>query len=162
MSGSSTSSSPRTRRSGIDWGYRVVSPDEIAGRLADPDVDPRLWRVAWDDDAVAGIVRPVIYPEENGRFGWRRVWIDRLSVRRPWRRRGLGRALLVAGLAAGLERGMTLAALNVDGDNTTGALGMYERLGFVRDHAMVAYRMPVEQPAVARGPAGRDGDGSDA
>jgi mycothiol synthase len=137
------------------WGHHAESPDEPEAMLADPDADPSLWRVAWDGDAIAGLVRPIVYADENERFGRRRVWIDRLSVRRPWRRRGLGRALLVAGLLAGRERGMTSAGLGVDTDNTTGALGMYERLGFVRGPAVVAYRKPLVVP---RGVTDGDGD----
>jgi len=126
------------------WGHHPTSGEEMAGILADPSCDPGLWRVAWDGREIAGAVRPMVFAEENEHFGRRRVWIDRLSVRRPWRRRGIGRALLVASLASARERGLTSAALGVDMDNTTGALGLYERLGFVRAGGMVAYRKPFE------------------
>ena len=125
------------------WGHHLTTDDEKARILADPSVDPMLWRVAWDGDEIAGVVRPMIFAEENAHFGRRRIWIETLSVRRPWRRRGVARALLTAALVGGGERGMTSAGLGVDTDNTTGALGLYERLGFVREGATVAYRKPL-------------------
>ncbi len=125
------------------WGHHPTTADEKAGILAEPSTDPRLWRVAWDGDEMAGVVRPMIFAEENAHFGRRRIWIDTLSVRRPWRRRGVARALLTAALVAGRDRAMTSAALGVDTDNTTGALGLYERLGFVRAGTTVAFRKPL-------------------
>jgi mycothiol synthase len=128
------------------WGQHPTTDDEKAAILADPSTDPGLWRVAWDGEEMAGVVRPMIFAEENAHFGRRRIWIETLSVRRPWRRRGVARALLTAALVAGRERGMTSAGLGVDTDNTTGALGLYERLGFVRAGATVAYRKSLEDP----------------
>jgi mycothiol synthase len=134
------------------WGHHDMSAVEAAAALAEPELDPTLWRIAWDGAAIAGVVRPIVYAEENARFGRRRVWIDRVSVRREWRGRGLGTALLVAALAEARGRGLTSAALGVDTDNTTGALRLYERLGFSRGPATVAYAKPFGTEAA---PAGR-------
>jgi len=38
---------------------------------------------------------------------------------------------------------MTEAMLGVDAENPTGALGLYEGLGFEVDHRSVAYRRPI-------------------
>ena len=59
--------------------------------VATPDLDPSLWLVAWDGDQVAGAAINVIH---GGAWGE----TDDLFVRRPWRKRGLGRALLVGSL----------------------------------------------------------------
>jgi len=57
-------------------------------------------------------------------------------VRRPWRRRGLASALIVSALAGLRDAGMTEAMLGVDTENPSGALHLYESLGFgVREHA---------------------------
>ena len=53
-----------------------------------------------------------------------------LGVLKPFRSQGIGKALLVAGLERLKSRSMTEAELGVDTDNTTGALHLYERLGF--------------------------------
>jgi ribosomal protein S18 acetylase RimI-like enzyme len=50
-------------------------------------------------------------------------------VLRPWRRRGLGRALLLQAFAAFRERGLARAALGVDAESLTGANRLYESAG---------------------------------
>jgi mycothiol synthase len=120
------------------WGHHAMTGDDAATALAEPDLDPSLWRLAWDGDAIAGVIRGIVYAEENARLGRRRVWIDRLSVRRPWRGQGVARALMLAVMADARERGLTSAWLGVDTENTTGALGLYERLGFERRSTVMA------------------------
>lgn len=56
-------------------------------------------------------------------------YVSALGVRRPWRHRGLGLALLRNALRAFRARGMTRAGLDVDGENLTGAVRLYERAG---------------------------------
>ena len=51
-------------------------------------------------------------------------------MRRPWRRRGLARALTAASLVTFRERGLDEGMLGVDSENPNGALGLYEGLGF--------------------------------
>ena len=108
-----------------------------------PDTDPTLWQVAWDGGQVAGSVLPTIYAKENRTLGAHRGVLDHVSVRRPWRRRGVARALIVAALEGLRERGMTSANLGVDADNPNGALGLYESLGFNTTKRMMAWRRPL-------------------
>jgi mycothiol synthase len=63
-----------------------------------------------------------------------------VSVRRPWRRRGLASALIARSMVVLRGRGMAIAALGVDAENPTGALGVYERLGFRPHRTWVTYR----------------------
>ncbi|NJD30136.1 MAG: GNAT family N-acetyltransferase [Chloroflexi bacterium] len=108
--------------------------------FADPETDTTLWRVAWDGDEVAGLSMNTIYAEENERLGIRAGWLEQVSVRRPWRRRGLGAAIIAASLRTFREQGMNEAMLGVDAENPTGALALYERLGFTRHRAFRIYR----------------------
>lgn len=112
------------------WGRRDWTDATFAALLDEPDLDLSLWRVAWDDTEVAGVVTTWIIEEENAKLGLRRGWLGHVSVRRPWRRRGLAAALILSACVAVRERGMTEAALGVDAASLTGALGLYERLGF--------------------------------
>lgn len=130
------------------WGYTPTLPEDIEGYLDDPRQDLALWQVAWDGDEVAGSVMPLIDGAENARFGRRRGWIDSVSVRRPWRRRGVARALLVRGLEALRDRGLDEAILGVDADNPQGALGLYESVGFRLHRRSAVYRKPAP-PALA-------------
>jgi mycothiol synthase len=56
-------------------------------------------------------------------------WVDAIGVRRPWRGRGIARALLLRSFAALVERGATWAMLNVDAESATGATRLYESVG---------------------------------
>jgi mycothiol synthase len=109
------------------------------------DLDTDLWVVAWDRDEIAGVVQTWIWQGENEQLGVKRGWLEHISVRRPWRRRGLGRAITAEALRRLRAAGMTDAMLTVDGDNPTGALGLYEGLGFVVDQRSSDYVRTVER-----------------
>jgi ribosomal protein S18 acetylase RimI-like enzyme len=113
---------------------------------ADPLADPTLWRIAWDGEEVAGQVRAYIDPESNARTGRLTGWTEYISVRRPWRRRGLARALLADSLRAVRDAGMTEAALSVDAGNENGALALYESLGFAVHRSEVIFHRPMPAP----------------
>jgi mycothiol synthase len=83
--------------------------------------DPTLWWLAWDGDELAGYVIPVC-----GELG---AEIGDLAVRRPWRRRGLGRALLLTAFRTLRDRGQTVVRLYVDAQNVTNAVRVYESAG---------------------------------
>jgi len=87
--------------------------------------DPALWRVAWDGGEVAGCVLPDPSRGADTSLGWVRI----LAVREPWRRRGLGEALLRRALHEHYDRGLHRAGLGVDAENPTGAVALYERVG---------------------------------
>lgn len=123
------------------WGYREQTDADLERTFGSPDLDTSLWRVAWDGDEVAGVVVTTVPRAENAELGTKRGWLDRISVRRQWRKRGLASALIVSAMAGLLERGLNTAMLGVDAENPTGALRLYEGLGFrVVDHGEVLSR----------------------
>jgi ribosomal protein S18 acetylase RimI-like enzyme len=77
-------------------------------------------------------------------LGVKRAWLDSVFTRRAWRRRGLARALMVRSFHLLRDRGMEVAALGVDAENPTGALGLYESLGFSVTERMTAWRRRLE------------------
>jgi ribosomal protein S18 acetylase RimI-like enzyme len=81
-----------------------------------------------------------VFRDENERLGVRRGWLEHVSVRRPWRRRGLAAALIADSLRGLRERALDEAALGVDAENPTGALRLYESLGFYRYRTGISYR----------------------
>jgi len=92
---------------------------------------------------VAGQVRSFINHKENAEQGRLRGYTECISVGRPWRRRGLARALILSSLRILKERGMTEAALGVDTENISGALRLYERCGFRPARSGAVYRKPL-------------------
>ena len=126
------------------WGEAEWTEADWERFEAEPDhEDPYLWRVAWDADEIAGVVRTTVPVAENERHGRRRVYVAGVSVRRPWRRRGLARALLAGSLIGAREAGYTAASLGVDTDSPTGATGLYRSLGFEPERTFVAWRKPL-------------------
>ena len=129
------------------WGGFDSSDEALQGWIESPEFDPSLWVVAFDGDEIAGGVLNGIYPEENEALGVRRGWLDSVFTRRQWRRRGLARALIARSLMLLRERGMTSAVLGVDADNPSGALGLYESVGFKVEERFTAWRKPMEDVA---------------
>lgn len=126
------------------WGG-FDSSDEALRRWTDrPSFDPALWVVAWEGDQVAGASVNAIDTEENEMLGVKRGWLHSIFTRRPWRRRGLARALIARSLVLLRERGMDTGILGVDADNPTGALGIYERIGFAVEERSTAWRKPFD------------------
>ncbi|MGH2515177.1 MAG: GNAT family N-acetyltransferase, partial [Ktedonobacterales bacterium] len=76
---------------------------------------------AMDGDQIAGF--SLCRPEEG--MGW----VDDLGIRRPWRRRGLALALLLASFGEFYRRGERVVGLSVDAQSLTGATRLYEKAG---------------------------------
>ena len=90
-------------------------------KLGREEFDPSLWHIAWDGDQIAGYAQ-TRYRNEIG-------WVGNLGVRRPWRKRGLGEALLLYSFNEFYKRGMTRIGLGVDASNATGATRLYQKVG---------------------------------
>ena len=125
------------------WNNREMGDDAFATTFAHEELDTGLWVVAWDGDQIAGVVQNWIWAEENAGLGVSRGWLEHISVRRPWRRRGLARAITAESLRRFREKGLAQGMLGVDSENPTGALGLYEGLGFEVMQRSFAYRRSV-------------------
>jgi mycothiol synthase len=89
------------------------------------DFDPSLWLLAEEDAEIAGISLCAAHFSGEPKVGR----VATLAVRRPWRRRGLGLALLHHSFRELKERGFDEVRLEVDGESLTGAVRLYERAG---------------------------------
>ena len=119
------------------WEHRDTPIEEWRKWMVDvPSFDPSFWFVAWDGDEIAGLSLCRVDASGDPRHGHVRV----LAVRRPWRRRGLGTALLLHSFLDMKRRGMTKASLGVDAENTTGAVRLYERAGMTVEQRHDVYR----------------------
>jgi len=90
-------------------------------RFDDPEFDPSLWAIAWYGKEIAG------YSINRYRMGI--GWIRTLGVRPPWRKRGLGEALLFYSFGEYYRRGMRTIGLGVNANNPTGATRLYQKVG---------------------------------
>jgi mycothiol synthase len=125
------------------WGHKPLTDEAYEQYRHSPQFKPDLWQVAWDGDQIAGGVLNFIDEEANKQFNLKRGWTDPIFTRRPWRKRGLARALLMRSLRMFKEMGMTEAALSVDSQNPSGALGFYESCGFKLETRSAFYEKEV-------------------
>ncbi len=122
------------------FGWSESSDERFAAFLEEPETDPDLWLVAFDGDEVAGAVLNGIHSSPEGD---RSGWLDSIFTRRPWRQRGLARALIARSLVLLRDHGLTDASLGVDLANPNQALALYESCGFRTVSSSTAYRKPL-------------------
>ncbi|MEP7334314.1 MAG: GNAT family N-acetyltransferase [Actinomycetota bacterium] len=102
--------------------------------------DPSLWFLAFAGDELAGISL-CRQDDTDSSAGYVAI----LGVRRPWRRQGLGEALLLHSFDAFCDRGYTRATLGVDASSPTGATRLYERAGMSVYRDTVFLERPVRR-----------------
>lgn len=122
------------------WGHVDVPFEEgfkrwLHRRDTNPDYDPSLWFVAMDGEEIAGLAlcRPRTTEDPD------KGWVSTLGVRRPWRRQGLGLALLQHSFGELYGRGRKRVALGVDASSLTGATRLYEKAGMQVDRRFELY-----------------------
>jgi mycothiol synthase len=105
--------------------------------LGGPDLDTSLWVVAWDGDQIAGHVISTS-DEEGAHTPW-------VGVQRPWRRHGLGKALMTRMLQRCQERGIQQADIGATVENPGKAVHLYESVGYQVVKRMPRYRKPMSR-----------------
>ncbi|MCI0633369.1 MAG: GNAT family N-acetyltransferase [Actinobacteria bacterium] len=119
-----------------EWGYRVIPFEEWRALEVDsPGFDPSLWLLATEGGETVGAL--------NASSDERRGWIGEVGVRRAWRGRGIGSALLLRSFATFAERGTPRVLLNVDFENPTGAMRLYEKVGMRAVRGYDVYEKPI-------------------
>jgi mycothiol synthase len=94
-----------------------------------------VWFVVRDGDELAAVTR-------NDRNVAGGGYVGAIGVRPAWRGKGLGKALLLRTFAEFWRRGTTRVTLDVDSQNETGAVRLYERVGMAVDSCGVAFEKP--------------------
>jgi mycothiol synthase len=93
------------------------------------------------NDKVVGFLVATVNHDNWERQGFSGSYIDLLGVRRAWRGKRIGNALLAAHLQAARAAGYERATLTVDSANPTGAVGLYTGLGFYPTNREMAFRL---------------------
>ena len=143
---------------GLDDAVRRAHNEAFRDHFASTEFDAETWQflvtdrhfradasfVVLDGDEVVGYALNSIYPDEWEALGYSEGWTHQLGVRRPWRGRGIAKALLGATAGAFAREGLGYATLDVDAENPTGALALYEGSGYTRARTRVAWSRPVD------------------
>jgi mycothiol synthase len=126
------------------WQHQDSPFDEWASFiLGHASWSPELSYLAFDGEELVGAT--ITMNDELG------GWVQQVGVRRPWRGRGIGLALLHSIFGDLYKLGVTHAGLEVDAENPSGALNLYKRAGMRVDKHFTEYRkelrVPVPVPA---------------
>jgi mycothiol synthase len=103
------------------WGYEPRTFEEWIAQNG--PLSERLCYLVRTEDGAAAAAQVC----DEDRFG--SAWVSILGVRAPWRKRGLGEALLRQAFHDLYARGRRRVSLGVDAENTTGATRLYQRVG---------------------------------
>ncbi|WP_241037135.1 GNAT family N-acetyltransferase [Blastococcus litoris] len=111
---------------------------------------PELSSLAVADGAVVAYSLAYVFEADTAANGYETVDLGQIGVLPSARGRGLAKATIASVLHAAAGRGFRAAALSVDSENVTGALALYEGLGFARRRTQIQWAL--ELP-----PLGADG-----
>ena len=122
------------------WGHVETSYEAWKQvKINDSRYDPSLWLIAVEGDAVAGLAICRRWDDHQTDLGH----VDELAVCRPFRKRGLGLALLRQAFYEMQTHGFTHVRLGVDAESQSNAVALYERAGMrIRRHYII-YRKQI-------------------
>jgi mycothiol synthase len=100
---------------------------------------PELSVLALEDDAVVGYLLAYVYEADTAATGRQESYFGQIGVLPHARGRGLASAVIARALAAAADDGCVGASLGVDSENVTGAVRLYENLGFEAVRTQVAW-----------------------
>jgi mycothiol synthase len=127
------------------WGHEGASHDAWLARVSRRvGHDPSLWSVAEVDGVPAGLLLCSRQMAQEDA-----LYVATLGTLAPYRRRGIGAALLHHAFAVARQEGYGQVRLGVDSDNPTGAPGVYRRAGLDLLFAMHAWRKDLTGPSPA-------------
>ena len=127
------------------WGYIIPEEEEYQLWLKDKNYfQPQLWQIAWDGDQIAGMVWNYINIQENEEKNRNRGYTEAISVRRPWRGRGIAKALICRSMQMMKLLNMDEVALGVDSENPSHATKLYTDLGYQTYQQMRIMRKSLE------------------
>jgi len=132
------------------WGSPRFSPEAWRREYADDEgFRPDLTVGVECDGRIVGYVMVASYGGIEDDEGHRVAWLARLGTRREHRGQGIAAAAITKALTQAREAGFATAGLDVDTESLTGALRLYERLGFypVKRLALRAKTIRAAEPA---------------
>ncbi len=102
---------------------------------------PELSSLALADGAVVAYSLAYVFEADTAANGYETVDLGQIGVLPSARGRGLAKATIASVLRAAADRGFQRAALQVDSANVTGALALYEGLGFTQRRTQIQWAL---------------------
>jgi len=119
--------------------FAAVNLEDFRHWMESPSFRDYLSHVALDGQQVVGLCLCTVSEARAGLLGRRDGTVHTLCVRREYRRRGLGSALLLTSLQAFKRASLESATLDTDTENPTEAIRLYEQAGFREAWRWVTY-----------------------
>jgi len=129
----------------LDQPMMAAFNDAFRGQWGLPEMNAELWRqfftgvpqfrgdltyLVLAGETIAGFCLNWVDQTRNEQSGIQEGFIEAIGVIPEWRGKGIASSLLLHTMREFLAAGMERAALDVDTQNPTGALRLYEKLGF--------------------------------
>ena len=121
------------------WGSTETSAEGWAHLMGSHAFRPACSFLAYEAGEPLGIILAFEYDAYFQATGIRDLFIGLVGTRRAGRKRGIASALVTRALTQAQAAGFVRASLEVQADSMTGAVGLYERLGFAIDHSVAYY-----------------------
>jgi mycothiol synthase len=119
------------------WGSTESTVESWAHIVTGESFRPEFSYLAYADGEPLGVLLSYEHDAYTEATGVRDLYIGLVSTRRAGRNRGIASALLTGALIKGKAAGFGTSSLFVDGDSLTGAVGLYERIGYVVEHTTI-------------------------
>ncbi|MFC0627663.1 GNAT family N-acetyltransferase [Kribbella deserti] len=146
----------------FDWKYdealRLAHNDAFLDHWGSTPKDAETWKtwftgsrafrpdtsvVVLDGDEIAAYTLGYEYEADTAATGVREVYVGQVGTRRAYRGKGAARAALAQVLRQAEDLGYQRSSLDVDGENPTGALGLYQSLGYVTTKQTIRHRKAI-------------------
>jgi mycothiol synthase len=129
----------------LDRPMMAAFNEAFRGQWGLPEMDEQLWQqfftgvpqfrgdltyLVMDGEAIVGFCLNWVDQAMSQQTGVQEGFIEAVGVVPGWRGKGIASSLLVHTMREFVAAGMERAALDVDTQNPTGALSLYEKLGF--------------------------------
>jgi mycothiol synthase len=128
-------------------GATPVPAEAWERRFSDPSFRPDLSFLMLDSGTgeISGYILSARVTQRAGHTDPHQVCLATITTHRGYRRRGIATALIGKVLSEAVVQGFETASLDVDTDNPSGALQVYERAGFTVTHSGTTYTRKIDE-----------------
>lgn len=127
------------------WGFFPVDRETWQRWFTGPDFRGDLSFLAIKDGQALGFCLCSVKTAEIAETGVKEGWINDVGVIRAARRQGIAAAMLCHAMRAFRGADLDFAGLGVDTENPSGALGLYEKLGFEAVQRTITLAKPLQK-----------------
>ena len=126
------------------WCHCPQQERDFTAWCSDPFLRKDLSNIAFDGEQCVGTTMVFVLEEENRKKNRKCGYTELIAVRRPWRRRGIARAMIARCLSLLKDADFELASLSVDTQSRSGALKLYESMGYEVERRSTFFRKPMD------------------